>query len=100
MSNISTGKVLLDMQAFAPARVIEAAITAARSTSNRTSCPMSSNASATRQHRGLGLAIVKPLVEQQRGTVRASGAGANCGASFTLQLPLAATAPGSVPVGK
>ena len=50
------------------------------------------DASTTRKHGGLGLglAIVKYLVEQHGGTVRASSAGEGLGASFTVQLPLAA----------
>lgn len=169
MSNISAGKVQLALQAIAPARIIEAAIAAARpaadakniaitmtfdpATGNIAGDPdrlrqviwnLLSNAlkftprngtvhinlqalashaeitindngvgiradflahvferfrqadsSTTRQHGGLGLglAIVKHLVEQHGGTVHAFSAGANCGASFTLQLPLASTTP-------
>jgi signal transduction histidine kinase len=169
MSNISAGKVLLDMQAIAPASVIQAAIATARPAADAKNITITmtfdptavniacdpgrlqqviwnllsnalkftprngtvhigvqalashveitisdtgvgikpdflahvferfrqADASTTRQHGGLGmgLSIVKHLVEQHGGTVRASSAGANCGASFTLQLPLASTAP-------
>jgi PAS domain S-box-containing protein len=49
------------------------------------------DASMTRRHGGLGLglAIVKSLIEQHGGTVRVESAGDGCGASFTLELPLA-----------
>jgi PAS domain S-box-containing protein len=49
------------------------------------------DASTTRRHGGLGLglAIVKSLIEQHGGTVRAESAGEGCGASFTIELPLA-----------
>jgi len=49
------------------------------------------DASMTRRHGGLGLglAIVKQLIEQHGGTVRAESAGEGCGASFTIELPLA-----------
>jgi signal transduction histidine kinase len=49
------------------------------------------DASMTRRHGGLGLglAIVKHLIEQHGGTVRAESAGEGCGASFTIELPLA-----------
>ena len=49
------------------------------------------DASMTRRHGGLGLglAIVKQLIEQHGGTVRADSAGEGCGASFTIELPLA-----------
>lgn len=40
---------------------------------------------------GLGLAIVKQIVELHGGRVIAESAGANKGASFTVQLPLAAS---------
>ena len=42
---------------------------------------------------GLGLSIVKQLVEMHGGTVTASSAGAGCGSTFTVQLPLAETVP-------
>jgi signal transduction histidine kinase len=53
------------------------------------------DSSTTRQHGGLGLglSIVKHLVELHGGTVRASSDGIDCGASFTLQLPLAPGTP-------
>jgi len=49
------------------------------------------DASMTRRHGGLGLglAIVKSLIEQHGGTVRVESAGEGCGASFTIELPLA-----------
>lgn len=49
------------------------------------------DASFTRSHGGLGLglAIVKHLVELHGGTVRAKSAGANRGATFEVNLPLA-----------
>ena len=52
------------------------------------------DATATRAHGGLGLglAIVRHLVELHGGTVSASSAGEGQGATFTVQLPLAATA--------
>jgi signal transduction histidine kinase/ActR/RegA family two-component response regulator len=51
------------------------------------------DASLTRHYSGLGLglAIVKQLVELHGGTVRAESAGAGKGASFIVDLPLAAT---------
>jgi PAS domain S-box-containing protein len=58
------------------------------------------DASTTRRHGGLGLglAIVKSLIEQHGGTVRAESAGEGCGASFTIELPLAKqAAPSSRP---
>jgi PAS domain S-box-containing protein len=47
------------------------------------------DASTTRQHGGLGLglSIVKHLVEQHGGTVHADSAGADHGATFTIELP-------------
>jgi signal transduction histidine kinase/ActR/RegA family two-component response regulator len=48
---------------------------------------------STRKHGGLGLglAIVRHLVELHGGTVEASSDGKGCGATFTIELPLAAT---------
>jgi signal transduction histidine kinase/CheY-like chemotaxis protein len=46
---------------------------------------------------GLGLAIVKHLAELHGGHVLAESAGIGCGATFTVELPLASTA--SLPVG-
>ncbi len=48
-----------------------------------------SDASSTRRHGGLGLglALVRKLVERHGGTVRADSAGANLGATFTVDLP-------------
>ena len=47
--------------------------------------------SSTRNHGGLGLglAIVRHLVELHGGTVRAHSDGAECGSTFTIQLPIA-----------
>jgi len=47
------------------------------------------DATTTRKHGGLGLglAIAKHLVEQHGGTISASSAGPNQGASFTVRLP-------------
>lgn len=51
----------------------------------------------TDQHRfggiGLGLAIARTVVELHGGRIRASSAGANCGATFTVELPGAVAAP-------
>ena len=49
------------------------------------------DASTTRRYRGLGLglSIVKQLVELHGGTVRARSKGANQGATFVVELPLA-----------
>ena len=53
--------------------------------------------SATRSHGGLGLglSIVKHLVEAHGGTVSAQSGGKDCGATFSVRIPLmaAATAP-------
>jgi PAS domain S-box-containing protein len=48
------------------------------------------DASSTRRHGGLGLglAIVRYLVELHGGTISATSAGENLGATFTLELPL------------
>lgn len=48
------------------------------------------DASTTRVYGGLGLAIVRHLVELHGGTVSASSAGANQGATFTVRLPVTA----------
>jgi PAS domain S-box-containing protein len=55
------------------------------------------DASVTRGHGGLGLglSIVRSLVELHGGTVHASSAGANQGATFTIELPKAAVASSS-----
>jgi PAS domain S-box-containing protein len=49
---------------------------------------------------GLGLAIVKQLVELHGGAVRARSAGRGAGATFTIELPLIATAVPRSPVGE
>lgn len=41
---------------------------------------------------GLGLAIVRHLVEMHGGAVRAESAGENCGAAFTVTLPVSVSA--------
>jgi PAS domain S-box-containing protein len=48
--------------------------------------------STTRRHHGLGLglAIVRQLVELHGGSIRAESAGPNCGATFTVDLPVLA----------
>jgi PAS domain S-box-containing protein len=53
------------------------------------------DATATRAHGGLGLglAIVRHLVELHGGTVAASSAGVDQGATFTIQLPLSLPVP-------
>jgi PAS domain S-box-containing protein len=53
------------------------------------------DSSTTRKHGGLGLglSIVKQLVEQHGGTVRVDSEGEGCGATFTLQLPIATRPP-------
>src|SRR5262249_4438175 len=50
------------------------------------------DSTTTRRHGGLGLglAIVRHLVEQHGGTVQAQSDGQDCGAKFTLRLPLMA----------
>jgi PAS domain S-box-containing protein len=50
------------------------------------------DSSSTREHEGLGLglAIVKQLVELHGGVVHATSAGIGKGASFTIELPVAA----------
>ncbi len=52
--------------------------------------------STTRRHGGLGLglSIVRQLVELHGGEVRAESAGEGLGATFTIKLPIHATAPG------
>lgn len=48
---------------------------------------------------GLGLAISKKLVELHAGSIRASSPGKNCGATFSISLPLALEAKTSVRTG-
>ena len=57
------------------------------------------DASSTRAEAGLGLglAIVRHIVELHRGRVRADSAGEGTGATFTVDLPIAAPAAGSAP---
>jgi signal transduction histidine kinase len=45
---------------------------------------------AKRKGLGLGLAIVRHLIEAHGGTVTATSAGENLGATFTVELPLLA----------
>src|SRR5262245_47531237 len=47
---------------------------------------------APREGLGLGLAIVRYIVEHHAGTVRADSAGADRGATFTVEMPLAPVA--------
>jgi len=47
---------------------------------------------APREGLGLGLAIVRYIVEHHAGTVRAESAGADRGATFTVEMPLAPVA--------
>ncbi|HWE96091.1 MAG TPA: response regulator [Tepidisphaeraceae bacterium] len=60
------------------------------------------DSSSTRSHGGLGigLTIVRHLVELHGGSVRAESAGAGCGATFTVDLPLAAEQPAAAPAGQ
>ena len=46
---------------------------------------------------GLGLSIVKSLVEAHGGTITAQSQGANCGATFVVQLPIRASMERAVP---
>jgi signal transduction histidine kinase len=48
------------------------------------------DSSSSRKHGGLGigLAIVRHLVELHGGTVKAESEGENCGATFTVSLPI------------
>lgn len=59
-----------------------------------------SDASSTRRHGGLGLglALVRELVELHGGTVRAASAGEHQGATFTIDLPAAASRESAQPV--
>jgi signal transduction histidine kinase/CHASE1-domain containing sensor protein/CheY-like chemotaxis protein len=52
------------------------------------------DSTTTRHHGGLGLglAIARHLVEIHGGTIKADSAGEGCGATFTITLPLIATA--------
>jgi signal transduction histidine kinase/ActR/RegA family two-component response regulator len=61
-----------------------------------------SDASSTRRHGGLGLglALVRELVELHGGTVRAASAGEHQGATFTIDLPTAASRELAPPVGE
>src|SRR5205823_343861 len=58
------------------------------------------DSSTTRKHGGLGmgLAISRHLVERHGGTVRAESPGEGLGATFTVNLPLAAQRDQRVPV--
>ena len=51
---------------------------------------------APRQGLGLGLAIVRHIVEAHGGSVRAESTGPGHGATFTVELPLAAAGNGAV----
>lgn len=57
-------------------------------------------AGLTNDHRfggmGLGLAIARAIVDLHGGTIRAESAGANCGATFTVEFPGAVENPSSV----
>jgi len=57
------------------------------------------DSSSTRSHKGLGLglSIVRRLIELHGGTVRAESAGAGCGTTIEILLPVAST-PKSAPV--
>jgi signal transduction histidine kinase len=57
------------------------------------------DSSRTRRYGGLGigLALVKSLVGMQGGSIEASSPGEGQGATFTVRLPLAGSAPPSLP---